>query len=462
MIFSEDLLEGATISTGHSSGNNNPLNYIFVKGSSGRTYVGSIVNIAAHFNLGLEGIDVDAVASHHFGTHNKHKFGAGTVRKFINLPLNHYSGDYDDDIEQLMRDAGLSSFDEFMEKVNEADKHPDVPKKSFVPKIRYPCQNITGLLFDSARIVLIGASNEYNARHGASLIVYMLCKYMKIPAKLTDFRVVNIVATFSVGFEVDLYALAEGEGSMAEFDPHLFGAVILRSLSSKTALLVNKTGNCIVTGSDSRKQIALFFEEKFEIIAKYRKVDPEAFSILKPAKRKGEKISLPKPPSFSEIAASNARDETKNPKDLSQLTGGFEIEEEDRRLRLFGHGLEPASGMSIGNRELAITDSGEEKQLCLRLEAMGEIFDNIVKESREEGGGVELISKRFGSEANRSVGRSLAESSEHVLHPTEQRSNRKKAALQLGALVDSLKGMEAIKAGQREEDFIKTKRSKRV
>jgi len=84
-----------------------------------------------------------------------------------------------------------------------------------------------------------------------------------------------------------------------------------------------------------------------------------------------------------------------------------------------------------------------------------------VKESRDEETPLDLISKNTDTEVQKSVGRLLNETSGHTLHPTEQKSNKKKAAIQLAALVDSLKGMEAIKSAQREDDLIHTKLTKK-
>lgn len=294
VMRSEDILKGSTVSTGHSSGNNNILNYVCcnlrdetVAGDvKERKIVGSIVNIAAYFHLGLDGIDVEAVCAYGLASYNRKRFGAGTVRLFVNLPNNHYTNSYEKDMDLLLKNNGISSLDEYMAMVEKSKASP----WEVLPKIRYPSQNLTGLLFDSGRIVLIGASNEYIARQGAALLVYMLHKKMKIAAQLSDFRVVNIVTTFYLGFEVDLETFAKEEGSLVNYAPGLFPAVIMPSPTRMT-LLVNYTGNCILTGADSRESLRDFFMTHYPLICKYRKKTERELV----AERKEEEQRMGKP-----------------------------------------------------------------------------------------------------------------------------------------------------------------------
>lgn len=260
----DEVPEGSTISTGHSSGNNNVLNYVIID-IDGKKIVGSIVNIAAYFHLGLAGICVESVAAQNLCSYNSRVFGAGTVRFRMNLPPNHYTGDFEADIATLLKESGFDSQEEFEEACRIAEENLEPP-----PKIKYPHQNVTSLLFNSTRVVLIGASNEYIARNGASRLVHMLCKCMGIPARLTDFRIVNIVTTFALGFQVDLDMLAKEEGCAAEYDPISFPAVIMPS-GTKMALLVNYTGNCILTGCSCRKTLKAFFVTCYHIIWKCRR-----------------------------------------------------------------------------------------------------------------------------------------------------------------------------------------------
>jgi transcription initiation factor TFIID TATA-box-binding protein len=250
------------------------MNYIEFNTDCGvgeKKIIGSIVNIAAFFHLGVPGIDVESVCLHGLASHNAKRFGAGTVRVLINLPLNHRFDTYEEDIQILLSYNKVGSLAEYAAIVEKSRCDPSV----LIPRIKYPAQNLTGLLFDSGRIVLVGASNEYIARAGGALMVYMLHDKMKIPVRFCDFRVVNMVATVNVGFQVDLERFAESEGSLVKYSPHLFPAVIMPS-TKKMTLLVNYTGNCILTGANRREDLCKFFEDNFELIKKYRVRGPEA------------------------------------------------------------------------------------------------------------------------------------------------------------------------------------------
>jgi TATA-box binding protein (TBP) (component of TFIID and TFIIIB) len=250
-------------------GGDNVLKYIEIMDIPGTRLVGTIVNVAAHFHLGLAGIDVEAVAAYGLATFNRCKFGAGTVRILMDLPAEQYSGNYDQDVEMLIQKSGIRSTREYDRRVEFSKKNPRIP----VPAIKYPLQNITALLFDSAQVVLTGAPDEYTARYGAALIARMLCKYMKIPARIADFRACNIVITFSLGFQVDLERFAREEGGSVDYEPSLFPAVIIKSPNHVDILtmLINFTGIIILTGSSCRRALRSFFTQSYHIISKYKK-----------------------------------------------------------------------------------------------------------------------------------------------------------------------------------------------
>jgi len=272
----EDILENGIVSVRSAGGNGNILNYVVIDDlEQDIKIIGSIVNIAAYFHVGLVGIDIEAIAAlNGLASYNKKLFGAGTLRIYLNFPPNFYTGNYEKDMQLLMEYNRISSMKELNELLEKKENGEPVE----IPRIKYPAQNLTGLLFDSGRIVLIGASNEHVARYGASLLVYMLQKERKIPARFSDFRIVNMVVTFSLGFDVDLDRLDYGEGSTVTFKPQVFPAVMMPSPDDgtfqereKVTLLVNYTGNCILTGSRDRHSVKEFFKQKYRIIIKYRK-----------------------------------------------------------------------------------------------------------------------------------------------------------------------------------------------
>ncbi len=273
IVRPEDLLDGATVGTKSSggNGNGNVLNYVVIDDIPDKRIIGTIVNIAAYFHVGLVGIDIEAIAGMAgLASYNKKLFGAGTLRIFLNLPNNFYSGNYERDMEMLLKHNKIDSMEEFNHLMKQVELERECKGEAPPLKMKYPSQNLTGLLFDSGRIVLIGASNEYLARYGASLIVYMLQKYRNIPARFSNFRIVNIVTTFSLGFDVDLEKFAAGEGTLVNYIPDLFPAVMMPSPNNMT-LLVNYTGNCILTGSRDRRVLKEFFKKQYYIIIKYRK-----------------------------------------------------------------------------------------------------------------------------------------------------------------------------------------------
>ncbi len=268
-VTSKSILGNVVTSTCKSSDNIGILNFIpfTVERQPGEkcTILGSIVNIAADFDFGLDHICVKSVCQNGLGTYNSKRFGAGTLRIHLNLGTNHRSATYDEDVALLLKNNKIGSLEEYMES-NENYKNGD----PFTRSLRYPTQKQTLLIFDSGRVVSVGASSEWHARQGGALVVKLLNDEMGIPAQFRNFRVVNIVATVNLGFEVDLDKLSEGEGSRVAYDPDLFPAVIIPS-EDKTTGLVNKTGNCILTGASNRLALQIFFNNMYHIVLKYRK-----------------------------------------------------------------------------------------------------------------------------------------------------------------------------------------------
>lgn len=78
-------------------------------------------------------------------------------------------------------------------------------------------QDVAVLLFHTGKVMLPGASNEYMARTAAWHLVYML-RAQGIPARMTNFRIETIVASFKLGFQLDVFKFASKLGILVRRD----------------------------------------------------------------------------------------------------------------------------------------------------------------------------------------------------------------------------------------------------
>ena len=119
----------------------------------------------------------------------------------------------------------------------------------------------TVLMFSTGNIVHTGATTEQHARLSAHYFIHFLNKSLEIPAILSDFVVVNIVATIeNMGFKVDVEELGKSLGSRATYDPrgkNGFPACRIRSAVDrrKQVSLVCFSGSVVITGCRTREDI---------------------------------------------------------------------------------------------------------------------------------------------------------------------------------------------------------------
>ena len=80
-----------------------------------------------------------------------------------------------------------------------------------------------------------------------------------------NFKIENIVASASLGVELDLYAIAR-EVENVEYEPEQFPGAILKLKSPKTSLLLFKNGKLICTGAKSEADVGKAINKAYENI----------------------------------------------------------------------------------------------------------------------------------------------------------------------------------------------------
>jgi transcription initiation factor TFIID TATA-box-binding protein len=110
------------------------------------------------------------------------------------------------------------------------------------------------LIFNSGKMVCTGARSEKEARRAVMTVVKELKKGGIIIISKPDFKVVNMVASASLGGRVDL-ELAVGALGKTMYEPEQFPGLIYRMDEPRVVILVFASGNLVCTGAKQEQDV---------------------------------------------------------------------------------------------------------------------------------------------------------------------------------------------------------------
>ncbi len=109
------------------------------------------------------------------------------------------------------------------------------------------------LIFNSGKMVCTGAKSEQEARRAVMNVVKELKKGGIIIISKPDLKVVNIVASASLGGKIDLEAVSTLGKTM--YEPEQFPGLIYRMDEPKVVILVFASGNLVCTGARREQDV---------------------------------------------------------------------------------------------------------------------------------------------------------------------------------------------------------------
>jgi transcription initiation factor TFIID TATA-box-binding protein len=109
------------------------------------------------------------------------------------------------------------------------------------------------LIFNSGKMVCTGAKSEKESRRAVMTVVKELRKGGIIIIGKPDLKVVNIVASASLGGKVDLEAVSMLGKTM--YEPEQFPGLIYRMDEPKVVILVFASGNLVCTGAKKEQDV---------------------------------------------------------------------------------------------------------------------------------------------------------------------------------------------------------------
>ncbi len=112
------------------------------------------------------------------------------------------------------------------------------------------------LLFKNGKIICTGGRSEAEVQHAIDRTLKLLKGYGKPTGKRkkVTFKIQNIVASASLGLELDLYTIAYKVPDV-EYEPEQFPGAILKLKEPKASLLLFKNGKIICAGSRSKSEV---------------------------------------------------------------------------------------------------------------------------------------------------------------------------------------------------------------
>ena len=109
------------------------------------------------------------------------------------------------------------------------------------------------LIFNSGKMVCTGAKSEQEARRAVMTVVKELKKGGIIIISKPDLKVVNIVASASLGGKIELEAVSTLGKTM--YEPEQFPGLIYRMDEPKVVMLIFASGSLVCTGAKKEQDV---------------------------------------------------------------------------------------------------------------------------------------------------------------------------------------------------------------
>jgi transcription initiation factor TFIID TATA-box-binding protein len=153
---------------------------------------------------------------------------------------------------------------------------------SKIPEIEYEPEQFPGailkfkepkaslLLFKNGKVVCVGCKKRELIEKTIQKTIKMLTPYAKriTKTKKPKIEITNIVASASLGLELDLYKIANKIKDV-EYEPEQFPGAILKFKEPKVSLLLFKNGKVICAGAKSEKDIKTVLVKAKKLLKPY-------------------------------------------------------------------------------------------------------------------------------------------------------------------------------------------------
>ncbi|GIX65385.1 TATA-box-binding protein [Babesia caballi] len=147
------------------------------------------------------------------------------------------------------------------------------PRKFNALILRLHNPRCTGLVFRTGRLMVTGSKTVECARLGAKRMAKMIRRELGVDLRFREFKIENIIATFNCNVPIRLERLYEEHKLFCNYEPEIFAGLVYRfSLpdTSEAVLLIFVSGNVIVTGCRSPKEIQLIYAQMAPFLREFK------------------------------------------------------------------------------------------------------------------------------------------------------------------------------------------------
>jgi transcription initiation factor TFIID TATA-box-binding protein len=145
--------------------------------------------------------------------------------------------------------------------------------------------NTTQSVFDSGKLVVVGAKDEQTALQAAYLYAFTLRRVLNLPVNIFNFVINNVVGYFQLGYDLNLDLFLDDHGLSAQWDPDNFKGLSFKPYGpakGNISFVLFESGKIIETGGKSTAQLHEAYADqvtlfkKYEVGKEYRQVDDHA------------------------------------------------------------------------------------------------------------------------------------------------------------------------------------------
>ena len=143
------------------------------------------------------------------------------------------------------------------------------PKKLNAVIIRLKVPKVTCLVFRSGSVTCAGADSIHWNRFGVKRCIRKIRSYFP-EVSMRSYRVVNMVASCSMGFRIDLERLRFEHQPKAIFEPELFAGLTLRLTDPKVTAVIFRNGKFQIVGCTTHSQVDVAYKRLVHLLHNYR------------------------------------------------------------------------------------------------------------------------------------------------------------------------------------------------
>ncbi len=134
----------------------------------------------------------------------------------------------------------------------------------------------TALAFTSGKFVITGCRSPSEALLASRKYIGMLNRLGDERLSFIDFNIQNIVSSVDMGCPLMIQEMLRDRTDTCSWERRKFPGLVFRDRVSKLVLLVFRSGKLVLTGAKSKKQIMREWPRLYDLIKKYRDLNPEA------------------------------------------------------------------------------------------------------------------------------------------------------------------------------------------